>query len=184
MTSPVALGWLPTDQLGAQPGLLVQVLIATITLYVGFTLLIRLHGTRNMTAMSAADLGCVLAVGAVIGRTALLAVPTLATGLAAVVTLLVLQRLLRRAQRWRPLARVITPTPVLLMVDGRMDAQAMRRAGIGRDELLQQLRLAGVSRLDQARYVVLERNGALSVLRADSEIDPALLADIPAATFR
>ena len=57
----------------------------------------------------------------------------------------------------------------------------LRRAHVTTDELRQRLRLAGISRLDQVGCAVLERNGSISVLRRDVDLDPRLLADVPDA---
>ncbi|MEV8615930.1 hypothetical protein AB0383_50005, partial [Amycolatopsis sp. NPDC051373] len=58
----------------------------------------------------------VMAFGAVLGRTALLSVPTLAGGVVAMVTLFVLQRLLALAQKTRLFGASLRQEPVLLMV--------------------------------------------------------------------
>ena len=59
-----------------------------------------------------------------------------------------------------------------------MDAAAMARSGVSEDDLRQALRRAGITCRADVGYVVLERNGGLSVLRADGESDPWLTADL------
>lgn len=161
------------------PGAL-KVVIATVVMYVIFVALVRLLGQRNLAAVSIYDVACVLALGAVIGRTALLSVPTLGSGVVALVALFVVQgvvRVLRRARRIRVL---LDRPPVLLVIDGLCDAAAMRRAGVTDDDLRQRVRLAGISRWEQVGRVVLERNGEISVIRHDPGLDEGLFADIAA----
>ncbi|MEV6904960.1 YetF domain-containing protein [Amycolatopsis sp. NPDC051372] len=55
----------------------------------------------------------------------------------------------------------------------------MLRARLTHDELRQRLRLAGITRLDDVAWVVLEANGQMSVARRDSTPDRFLVEDIP-----
>jgi uncharacterized membrane protein YcaP (DUF421 family) len=168
-------------ELGVAPLTAVAVVISTVVIYVVFLVLVRLAGQRSLAAMSNYDVACAIALGAVVGRTTLLAEPTLGTGVIALVTLFAAQRLLGLAQR-RPLYRALFDrSPVLLMVGGEVRTARMRRARVTEDELRQRLRLAGISRLEQVGCVVLERNGQISVLRRDAGLDPWLLGDVPGA---
>jgi uncharacterized membrane protein YcaP (DUF421 family) len=67
------------------------------------------------------------------------------------------------------------------MADDRILEENLRQAHVTPDELRQRLRLAGITRLDQVGCAVLERNGAISVLRRDVDLDPQLMADVPGA---
>ena len=158
-----------------------QVAVATVAVYVGFVLLVRLAGQRSLATLSVADLGCVIALGAIAGRTTLLTNPTLVTGLLALAILVVLRWLTSLAQR-RPVARWLRGTPVLLVADGELIPDGLRRAGVADDELRQQLRLAGVTALGQVRYAALETTGEISVLRGDVPVDPWLTEDFRAGT--
>jgi uncharacterized membrane protein YcaP (DUF421 family) len=168
-------------ELGVAPLTAVAVVISTVAIYLLFIVLVRLAGQRTLAAMSNYDIACAIALGAVIGRTALLAEPTLGAGVVGLVTLFGMHRLLGLAQR-HPLYRALLDrSPVLLMAGGEMRVAEMRRARVTEDELKQRLRLAGISRLEQVGCVVLERNGQISVLRAGSGLDPRLLDDVPGA---
>jgi uncharacterized membrane protein YcaP (DUF421 family) len=158
-----------------------SVIIATVAIYLTVIVLVRVAGQRSLANMSAFDLGCVAALGAVIGRTMLLATPTLLSGVIVVVTLFVLQALLRALRRNPAVDRWFHPMPVVLMDGAAMLPDNLRRAHVSADDLRQALRLAGITRLDQLAYVVLERNGQISVLRSDDEFDPALVADLQLA---
>lgn len=52
------------------------------------------------------------------------------------------------------------------------------RPKIVEDELRQQLRLAGIHRYDEVAAVILERTGAISVLRRGETIAPELLTGV------
>jgi uncharacterized membrane protein YcaP (DUF421 family) len=155
-----------------------SVVISTVAMYLLFIVLIKALGQRSLLGTSSLDLACVAAFGSVIGRTTLLAQPTLLGGVIALTTLFAMQALLRALGGAGVVKRSLTRTPVVLMDGARVDDDALRRSGIGEDELRQALRRAGITRRADVGYVVLERNGGLSVLRADGEPDPWLTADL------
>ncbi|HEX4251670.1 MAG TPA: YetF domain-containing protein [Pseudonocardia sp.] len=168
-------------ELGITPLRALDVVISTVVIYLVFIVLVRLAGQRTLAAMSNYDIVCAIAVGAVLGRTALLATPTLGTGVVGLVTLFVMQRLLGVAHRYPLYRALFDRTPVLLMVGGELRVAEMRRARVTEDELNQRLRLAGITRLEQVGCVVFERNGQISVLRRDPGLEPRLLDDVPGA---
>lgn len=62
--------------------------------------------------------------------------------------------------------------PTLIIRDGILQQAAMKRSRLTLDEVLEELRVQGVSALDDVKYAVLETSGQLSVLlRAD--VQPA-----------
>ena len=165
-------------ELGATWPEVLRVVISTGAIYLVLVLLVRLIGQRSLATMSSFDVGCVVALGAVVGRTVLLETPTLVIGLVALVSLFAMQGSLSRLRQHRRFDRWVNRPPVLLMTGARPLRDNMRRAHVAEDELRQRLRLAGVRRLDEVHCVVLERNGAVSVIRRGDDVDPWLLADV------
>lgn len=151
----------------------------TVAMYLALLMLVRIAGPRSLSTMAATDVACVVAVGAVVGRTALLALPTLQTGAVALAVLFATQFLLSSLRRHRLLESLLVPPPLILIRNGRLDDKALRRARISHDDLRQRLRLAGVTGMDRVLWVVLERNGQVSVLRdGGAEPDHWLLHDL------
>ena len=167
------------DELTTTPSTAFQVVVATVAIYLAFVMLLRLLGQRTVATLSIIDLASVMAVGALVGRTALLAVPSLATGLVGLVTLLATHRAVAALQRRTPFSRWLGREPVVLAWHGELLPDAMRRARVSDDEMRQQLRLAGVTAVEQASCVILERNGQISVLQGP--VSPGMLADVGAA---
>jgi uncharacterized membrane protein YcaP (DUF421 family) len=64
----------------------------------------------------------------------------------------------------RFLWRVFEGKEAILIQDGRLDEQAMRRNRITIIELLEMLRLQGFTDISQLRYAIFESNGLLSVI--------------------
>jgi len=169
------------EMLGVTPAQAIAVVITTIAMYLVLLVLVRVMGQRTLNAMSTHDIACVIAIGAVIGRTTLLAEPTLAGGVIALVTLFVIQRVLGLVHRRRWFARLLARKPVLLMVGDEIRHDELRRARITPDELHQRLRLAGIGRPGQVGTVILEVNGQISVVRREPGLAPDLFDDVPGA---
>lgn len=168
------------ELLGINPLEALAVFVATLGICLALLVLVRLSGARSLATMSGADIACVTALGAVVGRTTLLAVPTLATGVIALVVLFGVQRALARLERRPRWGRVLSRPPLVLMADGSIDDTVLRRGRISHDDLRQRLRLAGVTHRDQVRLVVLERTGQISVLRCES-VEARLTRDLVAS---
>jgi len=155
-----------------------EVAVATLAIYLVFVGFVRVLGQRGLAAMATYEVPAGMALGAVIGRTTLLEVPTLGAGVVALAVLFSVQRALRTLRRCRRVRALLDRPPVLLVSDGRRDTAAMHRAGVSEDDLRQALRLAGISRWESAGRLVLERNGEISVIRRDAQFDEELFADV------
>lgn len=155
-----------------------SVAVSTVGIYLLLLVLIRLLGQRSVANMSGFDFGAVVAIGAVVGRTALLQRPTLVSGVIALTTLFVIQGVLGFLRQHRTVDHVVNRPPVLLMAGSQLLTDNLQRAHIVEDELRQLLRLAGVRQLTEVSSVILERNGRISVIRSGQPIDPWLLADV------
>jgi uncharacterized membrane protein YcaP (DUF421 family) len=61
--------------------------------------------------------------------------------------------------------RFAEPRPLLLIKDGRMLFQNMRREFITEDELWSKLRQAGLSSLEQVKEAYIEPDGGISIIK-------------------
>ena len=157
----------------------VMTVAATVVIYLTLFSLVRVLGTRTLANLSTFDFACMVAVGAVVGRTAVLGHPSLLTGVVALVTLFALQGLFGLARARERGSRLVTPRPVVIVRDGVVDLAAMRRVRITEDELRFAVRRAGLPGLAAVGLVVLEQNGTLSVVRT-GEREAWLEADLSA----
>ncbi len=167
------------EPLGATWGQVATVVVTVVGMYATFMVLVRVVGQRALAGMSGFDIGCIVALGSVLGRTVLLDTPTLMIGVVALATLFGVQAVLGALGRFRSVDRLLNREPVLLVRDGVLLTDAMRRAHVSVDEVRQRLRLAGVRSLTEVGRCTLERNGAVSVLRAGAPVDAWLHADVP-----
>jgi uncharacterized membrane protein YcaP (DUF421 family) len=68
-------------------------------------------------------------------------------------------------QRSKKAERVLDSVPLLIVEDGKALRQNMEKERVDEDDVLQAAReLHGISRMEEIRYAVLERNGKISVI--------------------
>jgi uncharacterized membrane protein YcaP (DUF421 family) len=155
------------------------VVISAVGVYLAFLILIRIVGQRALAAMSSFDFAAAIALGAIMGRAVLGYTPTLAAGVLGMSTLFALQLGFGVLRRNRRLDRTLSNLPLLIMANGAILADNLRKAKMVEDELRQKLRQAGVRQYGDVAAAVLERTGAISILRHGETIAPELIADVP-----
>lgn len=100
-------------------------------------------------------------------------------GVIPIVTLIALSTLFSaislRSVRFRDL---VCGTPALVIRDGKLLQETMRRCRLTLDELLEQLRSQGITDLSDVKYAIMETSGKLSVLPRSSRqpVTPQQLA--------
>lgn len=140
-------------------------LMRTILLYFLIMLGLRLMGKRQIAELEPTELVLTMLISD------LAAVPMqdfgipLLAGVLPIVTLLALELLMSQLSlhslRFRAL---ICGTPTLLIRNGELQQEAMRKNRYTLDELMEELRGQGISEIADVKYAVLENSGRLSVL--------------------
>jgi uncharacterized membrane protein YcaP (DUF421 family) len=67
--------------------------------------------------------------------------------------------------RSKALGAIIDGAPVVLLKDGQWQTKAMKQTRISDVDVMASARSKGIRTLDQIKYAVLERNGAISVVK-------------------
>ena len=157
----------------------VQIVGAAMVIYLLLIGCSRIIGPRSFSQMTAFDFAVTVAMGAIIGSTATGGVP-LYGGALGMITLFTVRGVVA-VGRHHGLDRWFDNRPILVMAGPRILEDRLRLAKITRRDVLEALRLAGVTSLQQVQAVVIERNGTFSVLRRGEEIDPELLESVVGA---
>lgn len=155
------IDWLTISPTGA-----LSVVVSTSVMYFLFLLVARVTGHRILTGMSSFDLAATLVVGAIVGRTTLGPVPTLAAGIIAFFTLLALQLTMGKLAHSELGYRVFSNQPILLITDGDVLYENLKKTHLNESELRIKLRGVGVTAMRDLAAVILEPTGSLSVLRS------------------
>ncbi|WP_044517372.1 DUF421 domain-containing protein [Hymenobacter sp. DG25B] len=138
---------------------------AVVIFFVALALL-RLAGTRAFSSGSAFDMVLKIILGAVLSRAIVAASPFWPT-IAAATAFVVLHRLLAIAAYYSDFVGLLIKGKAQVLVeDGELHQQNLRRTNISRNDLAEGLRdSGGVEVVAQAKKVVLERNGRISVIK-------------------
>lgn len=141
------------------------VITRTAIVYVALVLAFRVLGKSSTGQLSTTDLIVLLVIANAVQNAMVGENVTLIGGLIAAAIILVLDRGLHFVIERSPRARTILDgEPALLVEDGAVDEERMRKEGITPDELGMALRQNGLLRAEEARYVYLETTGAISVI--------------------
>lgn len=145
--------------------------------YIGLVLLLRAAGKRATSKLNMFDWAVTVALGSMLATTALSPSVPLATGLAAVATVLALQFAISWLTLRSELVRkVVKADPALLYFRGEFLRDRMRKERISEEEIRGAVREAGHGTLESVAAVVLETNANLSILveNVDQEDLPVL----------
>ncbi|MEX2446300.1 MAG: YetF domain-containing protein, partial [Dehalococcoidia bacterium] len=136
------------------------VVASTVAIYAGVIVLTRINGLRSFAKMSAFDFAMTVAVGTLIGSAATLPNPPLVQIVAAIGALFAAQWVIALVRsRWASVRGAVDNRPLLLMRDGEVLYPNLRAARIAETDLWTQLRIAGVTAVDEVVAVVLETTG-------------------------
>lgn len=166
-------------EIGEPWGPVVRGLLLTIVAVLWTVALVRVVGLRSFSKMTSFDFVATIATGSLIAQAGTRSDwGEFLQALAAITGVFLVQWLLAKArQRSEMLRQVIVNQPVLLMEGGRFLEDALKETRVSRSNLMEKLRSAGVSDLEQVRAAVLETTGEISVIRGD-EIDPRVMQSV------
>ncbi len=150
-------------------------LIRTLLLYILITAAVRIMGKRQISELQTSELVVTLLISD------LAAIPMqdtgqpLASGVIPIAVLMLCELLasflMLRHARFRQL---VCGRPVIVICRGKLDQKAMRSLRMTTEDLWEQLRQAGVFRLEDVSYAIVETNGKLSVLKKPDQEPPTL----------
>lgn len=136
------------------------------TIYWTLLILLRIAGRRDLGSMGAADILVLVLVADAAGTAMSGESDSLGDGMIVVTTIVGWSFVLDRVAYYVPFVRkLMEPSRVCLIRDGRIDTAGLRREHLTRQELMEQLRLKGVATLDEVRRAYMESTGEFSVIR-------------------
>ncbi len=144
---------------------MVTILIRTLLIYAGLMLTMRLMGKRQIGELEVTDLVTTLLLSEIASLPITNQEIPLAYAGIPMVTLLSLEvfssYILLRIP-W--LKSLLASSPTVLIHRGQLQRDALKQARFSLDELMTEIRGAGLSGLDQVDYAILEKSGKLTVL--------------------
>lgn len=144
---------------------LARVAVMGATAYAALVIVLRLSGKRTLAKMNAFDLVVTVALGSTLATILLSKDVAFAEGVLAFLMLVLLQYAIAALSvRSKLVERLAKSDPAMLLADGRIDDQALRRERVTREEVLAAVRGSGAGAVEDIAAVVLETDGTFSVV--------------------
>ena len=162
---------------------LTSVAIGAVVFYILIVAMTRVTGKRTTSQMNNFDWIITVTVGALAASGILSRDISFADAVLGIVVLGLMQYATTLlVLRGGIVSKLAEASPTLLLHKGRVLEDAMRRTRISPEELRGALRQKGITRFEDANWVILETNGVLSVIaKSDMSIDEAeTLVDVRA----
>jgi len=138
---------------------------STAVIYGVVIFLLRLAGRRQLGQLTAIDLVVFLTLGSAVETAMIHGDTSLAAGLVSAATLLLLNFGLNRVLlRSRRLRHLVGGGPILLVHDGRLVDEHLRRVGLTDQDVDEALRARGYASRADVRDAVLETDGTINVI--------------------
>jgi uncharacterized membrane protein YcaP (DUF421 family) len=142
-------------------------------MYVTALVALRLGERRTLAQWTIIDFATAVAMGAIIGRTAVAGTQSYLTGAIALCTLVLVHRI-ASLLRFQPLFDKLFDHRVRILVEhGDLRRRELRRCGLTDNDLFAQLRQRGVFSLEHVRYVLYEAKGSITIVDEDVPGSPA-----------
>ena len=143
-----------------------EAILRSTAVYITLIAIFRLTGKRSLAQITTFDFILLLIVSEATQQALIGEDGSITNALLVILTLLGLDVALGRWKvRSESVARLIDGLPLVLIEDGRLHEDRMKRERIDEAEILQAAReLQGLERLEQIKYAVLEQHGAITIV--------------------
>ena len=150
---------------------LALIVVRTLVVYFVLFVAIRMAGKREIGQMTPFDLVVLLVISNAVQNAMLGPDNSLNGGILAALSLLFVNRVVARlGSRSRWLQEQLVGQPTVLVNDGQLVEENLRREGVSDDEVTQALREHGIQDLKTVKLAVLEVDGTISVVASDAHI--------------
>ncbi len=160
---------------------LVVVAAKAVLMYATALLGLRLGERRTLAQWTIIDFAAAVAVGAIVGRTAVAQSQSYATGAVALVAIIAVHRV-ASLLRFRPLLGKLADHRIrVLVADGQVRPGQLRLCGLTDNDLYAELRQRGVFDVTELQYVLYESKGGLTVVPRQVPLPPLVTAGLEAS---
>lgn len=143
---------------------LAWVAVKAALLYATALIGLRLGKRRILAELSPFDFVAAVAVGAIVGRIPSAADADYLAGAVTLIAVLFAHGLVSRLRHYSSMARLVDQSPKLLVANGQVLEDGLRRSGLCRADVESLLRQHGVHKLGEVEYLILEEGGKVSVV--------------------
>ncbi|MEO8933295.1 MAG: YetF domain-containing protein, partial [Xanthomarina sp.] len=121
-------------------------------------------GKRGVKQLSVFEMVIIIALGSAVGDPMLYENVGLLPGISVIIIVIILYRVITiLASKFEPLERFVEGQPKLIIQNGQMVLENLKKEHLTQDEFFSQLRLKSVEHLGQIKHAYLETTGDISV---------------------
>ena len=140
-----------------------------IVLYAFVVFILRVIGRRELSSLSAIDLVLLIVLGDAIQQGLTQDDYSITGALVAVSTLAIMQVITSYiSYRVKPFRKILKGEPIILIEDGKLLNQNLRRERITADDVAEEMRAQQIATFDQVQWAILESNGTISFIQKAS----------------
>lgn len=159
-------------------GGILRTVVAAGILYIAVVCAVRIFGKRSTSQMNNFDWIVSVAIGSLMASGVLLSNVTVLESVIAIYVLLSLQWGLTKCTFLSDaITKAVKSEPTLLLHNGEVLEDAMRRERLTKAELHAAIRGAGLSRIEDVQWIILETNATLSVIPTSQPFETATVLE-------
>jgi uncharacterized membrane protein YcaP (DUF421 family) len=132
---------------------------------------LRLGERRTLAQWTLIDFATAVAVGAIVGRTAVAQSQPYSVGAVALLTLIAVHRIVSVLRFRQPFGKLVDHRVRVLVYNGELRRRQLRLCGLTDHDVYAQLRQRGIFDVSGLRYVLYEAKGDLTVVPASPAIE-------------
>ena len=146
-----------------------DIALRAIALYVFVVFVMRMVGRRELSTLTPFDLVLLIVLGDAIQQ-GLTQDDYSVTGAVIAVSTLALMQVVTSylSYRVRPFRKVLKGEPIVLIQDGKLLRQNLRRERMTVDDVAEEMRSQEIATFDQVQWAILESNGTISFIQKSS----------------
>ena len=153
--------------------------VRTVILYILVIIAIRMMGKRQVGELEPTELVVTIMISELASIPMQETGVPLISGIIPILTILVLEVGFSFIElKNKKLRRILKGKPSVLIYEGKIVIDEMKKIRFNRDDLMEELRQAGYANIGDVRYGIIETNGRLSVIPQKNK-EPLVQKDIP-----
>lgn len=146
-----------------------DIALRAVVLYVFVVFVMRMIGRRELSTITPFDLVLLIVLGDAIQQGLTQDDYSVTGAVIAVSTLAVMQVTTSYVSyRVRPFRKVLKGEPIILIENGKLLSQNLRRERITADDVAEEMRTQQIPTFDQVQWAILESNGTISFIQKTS----------------
>lgn len=154
------------------------IILGTIA-YIAIIFMLRISGKRTLSKWNSFDFVITIAFGSILSSILLSTKDSFGTGILSFALLVLFQYLLTWISvRSSLIQKLIKAEPALLLYQGKLKDNVLKRERIAEGEVLAALRASGIGAIEDVDAVVLETDGSFSVIKDLSNTTASALRDV------